>query len=807
MSNARKIAKLIFESNVVASNVDSDVGNTISSIKTRLDSDDTAIQSLTTLASSLTVAGLTDSDLKVVASIRNDLDSEIASTKNLSLSYTNYIYNATAGQTSFTGSDANGNTLDYTVGAPQIFLNGIKLDADDFTATNGTSIVLSQPAGLSHQLSIIVPTIKSTYTPTITLDWSQTSVTTRLYGDASNEAYARFLDLSGDYAAVGSTALYPNNHGLSSSDRTGGVYIYKRSDSDNGTAWQQTTIITKGAGADQLSTGDQFGSAVVLNDDATELLVSSVNLTSPGTYKIFLYTRSGESWSLTQTIDQPDGIILGSKFARFGTIERCENYFAVGAPNDEDDGFRTDTYGANVVLALPFEKNMDDMSHFISNYVSTQATKTDGPASSNRTTQRKWTSPAYRESYMGEVGQGAANTYTPSTAIPSSATGTFVIEGWFYSTNGTANANWAISSADVGGRFLFGINNSSTIDFNGSSNDANDIGIGSGWHHIAIVCDGGTKRFYLDGIYKGAWHSPNTGFSTLHIGQYDASDPNDYQGFIQDFKVTIGTVRGYTGTNAGSANFTLPGSMIERMRNVGFPESTGSDKGSVFVYYYYGGSWSLQARLIASDRMSSTAGSDEFGMDFGFVGDSRIIVGAKQHHIGVGQDNGAAYVFERSGTTWTQVQKISPPTNDKYFMGFGVSASGDYLALGATRVGPSDNNTGRVLIYKHNGSSYVYESIIQASDGGSGHYFGGGLQLRGDVLIVGAYGNHSGYIFTRSGTTWTEKKILHVGHSPHASYGLTGNLKGGVSFNSDTTKNEILAGSTNRGAWLFTLES
>lgn len=229
---------------------------------------------------------------------------------------------------------------------------------------------------------------------------------------------------------------------------------------------------------------------------------------------------------------------------------------AAGAPT-----FRSDTYGSNVYLAVPFddEHGMDDQSEEI-NGGSTQATLTDGPASSLSTAEVKWTSsPDYVNSYLGDVGLGAANTYALSTSIPTSASGTFVVEGWFNAKNSTTNANWCLSSADSGGRWLFGINNGTSFTFGAENN----IGIGTGWHHLGIVCDGGTKRFYYDGIYKGAWSSLNTGFSTLHVGQFNSGDVNDYRGHIQDLKVTIGSNRGYTGTNASIANFTLPSSIVE----------------------------------------------------------------------------------------------------------------------------------------------------------------------------------------------------------------------------------------------------
>jgi len=116
-----------------------------------------------------------------------------------------------------------------------------------------------------------------------------------------------------------------------------------------------------------------------------------------------------------------------------------------------------------------------------------------------------------------------------------------------------------MSSADTNGRWLFGINTGSTFTFAGENN----CGIGSGWHHVAVVLDAGVRRFYVDGIYKGAWDTANTGFTTLHIAQFSSTDANDYNGWIQDLRVTSGTNRGYTGTDAGTANFTLPSSIIE----------------------------------------------------------------------------------------------------------------------------------------------------------------------------------------------------------------------------------------------------
>lgn len=67
-----------------------------------------------------------------------------------------YVYTATAGQTTFSGADSNGNTLAYTVGAQQVYLNGVLLvQTTDYTATNGTSVVLASGAVASDILTVV----------------------------------------------------------------------------------------------------------------------------------------------------------------------------------------------------------------------------------------------------------------------------------------------------------------------------------------------------------------------------------------------------------------------------------------------------------------------------------------------------------------------------------------------------------------------------------------------------------------------------------------------------------------------------
>ena len=65
-----------------------------------------------------------------------------------------FKYTASSNQTSFSGNDVNSESLLYTVGNIQVYLNGVLLDASDYTATSGTSVVLGSGATSGDILTI-----------------------------------------------------------------------------------------------------------------------------------------------------------------------------------------------------------------------------------------------------------------------------------------------------------------------------------------------------------------------------------------------------------------------------------------------------------------------------------------------------------------------------------------------------------------------------------------------------------------------------------------------------------------------------
>ncbi len=156
--------------------------------------------------------------------------------------------------------------------------------------------------------------------------------------------------------------------------------------------------------------------------------------------------------------------------------------------------------------------------------------------------------------------------------------------------------------------------------------------------------------------------------------------------------------------------------------------------GSTYVYTRTGSTWTEQQKLTASDA----ALEDAFGVSVAIDQDT-IIVGAGWKDTFIG----AAYIYTRSGTTWTQEAKInaSDGTNGNEF-GMAVSISGDLVAVGARFV---NTWTGAAYIYSRTGTTWTEEARINASDGEFFDQFGWSIAIDGNYVIAGAPGETSPY--------------------------------------------------------------
>ncbi|HAS43743.1 MAG TPA: hypothetical protein DCS93_24895 [Microscillaceae bacterium] len=187
-----------------------------------------------------------------------------------------------------------------------------------------------------------------------------------------------------------------------------------------------------------------------------------------------------------------------------------------------------------------------------------------------------------------------------------------------------------------------------------------------------------------------------------------------------------------------------------------YEEETGGNKaGAAYIFKRNGTTWTQEAKIQASDKQAY----DYFGFSVAIDGDC-VVVGAIQEDTG-GSDVGAAYIFKRNGTTWTQEAKIQASDkqkNDNF--GESVSISGDYVIVGADKEDTGGNKAGAAYIFKRDGIAWTQETKIQANDKEAFDSFGNSVSLSGDYAIVGASGEGTtgaAYIFKRDGTTWTQE--------------------------------------------------
>ena len=187
--------------------------------------------------------------------------------------------------------------------------------------------------------------------------------------------------------------------------------------------------------------------------------------------------------------------------------------------------------------------------------------------------------------------------------------------------------------------------------------------------------------------------------------------------------------------------------------------SNGTGAGAVYVFTRSVSTWTQQAKLLASDAAGTAQANDNFGISVAIDGDT-IAVGA----VGA-ESKGAAYIYTRSGTSWTEQAKLLPSDllgSDNF--GCSVSISGDTAVVGSKWQDTGGSNAGAAYTFVRSGVTWTQQSKIQASDKEAGDQFGYSVAIDGDTVVVGApyedtVASDAGaaYIFIRSGTTWTEQ--------------------------------------------------
>jgi len=190
------------------------------------------------------------------------------------------------------------------------------------------------------------------------------------------------------------------------------------------------------------------------------------------------------------------------------------------------------------------------------------------------------------------------------------------------------------------------------------------------------------------------------------------------------------------------------------------------DQGSAYVFTRASGVWTQQDKFVASDG----AGGDLFGYSVR-VDDDTAVAGTFRHEIDSRSRQGAAYVFTRSGSNWSQQAMLTASEGAAFdAFGFSVSVDGDTTVVGAAHhdfVGSSTccSSQGAVYVFTRSDITWSQQAKLEASDGAINDRLGYSVAVSGATVIAGADGDDIGanldqgsvYVFTRSGTTWTQR--------------------------------------------------
>jgi len=256
------------------------------------------------------------------------------------------------------------------------------------------------------------------------------------------------------------------------------------------------------------------------------------------------------------------------------------------------------------------------------------------------------------------------------------------------------------------------------------------------------------------------------------------------------------------------------------------------NSGAAYIFVRSGTTWTQQAYLKASN----TGADDHFGISVALSGDT-VVLGAEHEDSnatgvnGNQADNsaavaGAAYVFARSGTTWSQ-QAYLKASNTEAFDKFGwsVGVSGDTVVVGAyeedsnaTGVNGNQANgveaSGAAYVFFRNGTSWSQQAYLKASNTGNGDWFGYSVSMSGDTIVVGSpfessiatgvngdQNNDSHpsagatYVFVRDGSTWTQQAYIKASNTPNLNDPFAGGDLFGVSV--AVSGDMLVVGATN----------
>ncbi|HEX8283315.1 MAG TPA: Calx-beta domain-containing protein [Pyrinomonadaceae bacterium] len=525
---------------------------------------------------------------------------------------------------------------------------------------------------------------------------------------ADDGGFANFFGfsvaVSGDTAVVGA----PGQAGVSADSGRGAAYVFARS----GAAWAQQQKLLASDGA----AGDAFGFSVGVSG---ETAVVGSRLDSVGSVggqgSAYVFQRAGTVWTEQQHL--------------FGveTVQRNDTFGGSVAIN-----------GDTIAVGAPAHEIVASIANHGAVYVFTRSgnvwARTDKLIHSDPAPDALGTSVAFDGSSIiagapsKDSARGAAYVFETATGAGPKLVGTDLFGGVEFGRRVAVSADTALTSSLNFGTNLFRRS-------------------GSNWEFVRKVS------------------APVTGNDSAPMSGGVAIDGDTM----------------VVGSQASRANNVL--------------------SGAAYVFARSGGDWVLQQRLLPSD---ASAGQG-FGAEIAVSGDTAVVSAPNTD-----SSRGAVYVFTRGGATWTQQQKLTASdAAAQDFFGQSVAASGDTVVVGAAQAevdGKTDQ--GAAYVFTRSGGTWTQAKKLTASDGAASDFFGDSVGVEGGTAVVGAplanagtnFSAGAAYVFAGAGATWTQQQKLSLTDDSDANFGTSLAIDGSTLVVGATDADDEANGLFNNGA-------
>jgi hypothetical protein len=353
-----------------------------------------------------------------------------------------------------------------------------------------------------------------------------------------------------------------------------------------------------------------------------------------------------------------------------------------------------------------------------------------------------------------------------------------------------------------------------------------------------VLSYGGLAASDARGRALRSWLELRAGELLLRVDARGASYPLRIDPLIQSGDTLTGgqeelELRGEVNVAHGALGYSVALSADGNTAVVGAPND-GDFAGAVWVFARWGGRWAQQGPKLTAPEGSGegggspcdeTAGEEAeecaFGRSVALSADGSTVLIGGPRSTGPCQrtgppkecrNHGAAWLYARAGSGWSLVGTLTGGPEEGAEGRFGrsvaLSADGSTAAVG----GPSDlGGLGTAWVFTRSGSTWSQQGPMLTGGGeeaGAGH-FGGSVALSGDgnTVLVGAPGDGgykgAAWLFARSGSSWTQQGAKLTGSNDEEGEGQFGYC---VALSADATTALIGGrGDAGRGAaWVFT---